>query len=518
MPRSLTRSGEADVHIENGIMAVCTILVGDSMARPRLPPLFVLLAAMLLSGCATRPVNPPIDRVGLGEGYRIDARLRSSPNKENLVILAFSGGGTRAAAFSYGVLEFLRRTEVVGPKGNKVRLLDAVDVITGVSGGSFTALAYGLYGDKLFDMYEQSFLKRNVQGEIVARTLNPLNWGNLSSTAWGRSELAAQLYDEILFHNATYDDLARGTGPLILASATDISTGARFVFNQTIFDVLCSNLNDVPLSRAAAASSAVPVVLSSITINNYGGTCDNKFPPWMKLFMDSKNPPRPAARAIREIRAAQAYGDSKNRPYIHLVDGGVSDNVGMRGVLDALEVLEALHDAGVPTRIDDARRIIVFVVNSLSSPPTDWDKSESPPGTIDILLKATGVPIDHYSFEAIELLKDTQVRWETMQSIRERPAVANARDPELDTLTRVPNAEVYAIDVSFPMLADKAEFDYLNQQPTSFVLPPEAVDRLRAAAGTIIMASPEFQRLLHDVGARIVPPAEVPSKPSPPAK
>jgi NTE family protein len=45
---------------------------------------------------------------------------------------------------------------------------------------------------------------------------------------------------------------------------------------------------------------------------------------------------------------------------------------------------------------------------------------------------------------------------------------------------------------------------YLNQQSTSFVLSVEAVDRLRAAAGTIIMASPEFQRLLKDVGARVI--------------
>jgi len=58
--------------------------------------------------------------------------------------------------------------------------------------------------------------------------------------------------------------------------------------------------------------------------------------------------------------------------------------------------------------------------------------------------------------------------------------------------------------VSFPMLKDKAERDYLNQQPTSFVLPPEAVDRLRAAAGTILMESPEFKRLIEDLGARIV--------------
>ena len=38
----------------------------------------------------------------------------------------------------------LRKTEVVSPKDNRRRLLDSVNIITGVSGGSFTALAYGL--------------------------------------------------------------------------------------------------------------------------------------------------------------------------------------------------------------------------------------------------------------------------------------------------------------------------------------------------------------------------------------
>ena len=44
--------------------------------------------------------------------------------------------------------------EIIGPKGKKIRMIDEVDLITGVSGGSFTALAYGLYGEKLFDIYE----------------------------------------------------------------------------------------------------------------------------------------------------------------------------------------------------------------------------------------------------------------------------------------------------------------------------------------------------------------------------
>ncbi len=479
------------------------------MARPRLgQPLFAALggavAGLLLGGCATRPVNPPLVHADANTGYRFETRQAQIKDKENLVILAFSGGGTRAAAFSYGVLEFLRRTEIVGPKGNRARLIDQVDVITGVSGGSFTALAYGLYGDKLFDDYEQRFLKRDVQGEIFSRTINPANWGNLWSTGWGRSELASQLYDEILFKGATFGDLDRGKGPLILASATDLSTGGRVVFNQTTFDVMCSDLNAVPLSRAAAASSAVPVVLSPVTLNNYGGTCNKTAPAWVKLFTATDDPPRPAARAVRSLTALEALGDSAHRPFIHLVDGGVSDNVGMRGVLDALEILEALHDAGVPTALDRARRIIVFTVNSLSSPPTNWDESESPPGPLTIMLQAAGVPIDRNSFEAVELLRDTAARWNTMRKIRASAAMAANKDPAIAALMRIPDAEIYAIDVSFAALKDEKELAYLNQQPTSFVLPAEAVDRLRAAAGTIIKDSPEFNRLLKDVGVKIV--------------
>lgn len=468
-----------------------------------------MMCLLLLGGCASRPINPPIAQADPKAGYRFETRLAQSENKDNLVILAFSGGGTRAAAFSYGVLEFLRRTEAIGPKGNKVRLLDAVDVITGVSGGSFTALAYGLYGDKLFDDYEQRFLKRDVQGQIISRVVNPVNWGKLWSTGWGRSELAAQIYDEILFNGATFGDLQRRKGPLILASATDISSGSRLVFSQSTFDILCSDLNAVSLSRAAAASSAVPVVLSPVTLNNYGGTCNMQLPDWVKRFTDTDNPPRPAARAIRSLKALQAYGDSVQRPYIHLVDGGVADNVGMRAVHDSLEALQALHDLGVPTPLDSARRIVVFIVNSVSVPPTKWDLSESPPGTLQILLKAAGTPIDAFSFESVELLRDIAARWKTMRLVKNSAAMAANTDAAVSAAVRVPDAEIYAIDVSFSALRDKAELEYLNQQPTTFVLSDEAVDRLRAAAGTIIANSPEFKRLLQDVGATIV---EVPEK------
>ena len=339
------------------------------MTRLQLLCLAALTALLGLAGCASRPVNPPITQVDPNSGYTFQTRQKHFKSQDTLVVLAFSGGGTRAAAFSYGVLEFLRRTEVVAANGAKLRLIDAVDMITGVSGGSFTALAYGLYGDKLFADYEQRFLKRDVQGELVARAISPKYWPDYIGGTAGRSELAANYYDEILFNGATFGDLDRGDGPYIVASATDISTGSRVPFNQSVFNLMCADLNAVRLSRAAAASSAVPVVLSTVTINNYGGSCSFDVPPWVKLFTQSDDPPRPAARAIRELNEGRALADGVNRPYVHLVDGGISDNVGMRGVLDALQLLEALHAAGIPTPLDHVKRIVVIVVNSLSSPP-----------------------------------------------------------------------------------------------------------------------------------------------------
>ena len=53
---------------------------------------------------------------------------------------------------------------------------------------------------------------------------------------------------------------------------------------------------------------------------------------------------------------------------------------------------------------------------------------------------------------------------------------------------------------------DKAERDYLNTLPTSFVLDDQAVDRLRIAAKNAILASPEIKRLINAGALRMVGP------------
>ncbi|MFC0396859.1 patatin-like phospholipase family protein [Paraburkholderia rhizosphaerae] len=470
--------------------------------------ILVVTPLLLLGGCATRPVNPPIKKYNPEQISPFDRLDESRDGRQDMVILAFSGGGMRAAAFSYGTLETLQRIEVTTTSGKKIRLLDEVDLITGVSGGSFTALAYGMYGEQLFNFYEHRFLKRNVQGELIARILNPLNWPALASAGWSRSEIAAQLYDEILFNDATFAELERTGGPMIAVSSTELTTGSRIVFLQQNFDVMCADLGPFKLSRAAAASSAVPVVLAPITINNYGGTCGYEEPAWILSLVKTDRKQRSASRILNRLQDLREIVDATQNPYLHLVDGGVADNLGLRGVLDFIGTFEALHEAGQPAPLDNVRRLIIFVVNAASSPSTSWNLSERPPGGIRTLVQAVGVPIDRFSAESVELLQDIKARWALLRQIRHSDAFADNKDPALAQAVEAPDTDIYVVDVSFDALSDKSERGNLNQLPTSLALPDDAIDRLRSAARTIILASPEFQEALERAGARIIDPPE----------
>jgi NTE family protein len=463
--------------------------------------IFLVLLLGWLAACASRPINEQITEIDRNSGYRpnllLDKRENNDPS--TLFVLSFSGGGTRAAAFSYGVLEELRRTEIT-VDGEQRRLIDEVDIITGVSGGSFTALSYALYGDELFGQYEQRFLKRNVQSALMWRSFNPLNWGKLMGRSYGRSELAAEYYDEILFENATFTDLIDAPGPVAIAVGTDMTIGTRFGFYQYDFDLICSDLGSVHLSRAAATSSAVPVVLSPVTFNNYGGTCNYEYPPWVQDILVIEEDERPAGRALERYQDMAALHDGEKRPYLHLVDGGVSDNIGVRGVMDTLEAAflsqEFYQEQGF-RRID---KIVTIVVDAHSETARDWEKKESPPGMVQQLLQSSGVPIEAYSFETIELMKDRAA----IAGWRRELAVAELRLQGMskeEAEAKIPKIDVHVMAVSFDRITDPVRRGQVQDLPTSFVLPEEDVDNLREVAGEVLRQIPEYEDLLQSYQA-----------------
>jgi NTE family protein len=306
--------------------------IGNALA------LACVLAA--LAGCALRPVNPPLPKFDHTYGYRIANWPATRGDPEFGLIVTMSGGGTRAAALAYGVLEELRRTPVPGATPGHT-LLDEVKIVTGVSGGAFTALSFALYGDALLADYENRFLKRDIQGDLLGRLANPLYWPLLASPGYTRTELAADYYDEILFEGATFADLARKKGnPFASISATEIASNARLTFNQNTFDILCSDLAGLRLARAAAASSAIPIVFAPLTLDNYAGSCGFD----LTVYIDSTLADADRAklrRAHMRKEELAALADGANHRYLHVVDGGVADNLGLRTVIEALELAVA---------------------------------------------------------------------------------------------------------------------------------------------------------------------------------
>jgi NTE family protein len=210
---------------------------------------------------------------------------------------------------------------------------------------------------------------------------------------------------------------------------------------------------------------------------------------------------------LQRYHDLEDFRNSKDHPYIHLVDGGLADNLGVRAILEALGQFEtnaAFREAFHLQLASVARRrVVLIVVNSLAVPRTNWDKSESPPGMASQLLKSSGVPMARYTAESIDLMKDLVYRWQTERELKILQARL-AGEPEAQAEARISKIDVFAINIGFEQIADPKERNYFMSLPTSFVLKPEEVDRLRAIAATLLHQSEEYQRLLKDLGT--VPP------------
>lgn len=432
--------------------------------------------AVLALGCARYPATPKLDRAG-APGYRLAEGTRPGQSDDLLLVLAISGGGMRAAALGYGVLEELRRTEVT-VHGQKRRLLDEVDVISAVSGGTLPATYYGLRGEKTFEEFEAKVLSRNLEKELALRIITPTNWFRLPSDTFGKSDLFAELYDETVFDHATFGDLKKAGGPFVIINGTDVTSGARFSFTQDYFDAICGDLSQVTLGRAIATSTALPPLLTPITFENRGGTCGRLTPTWVAAAEARIGESETPGRALLRARALQSYADPK-RPYIHLFDGGLSENLGLTEVIRAFEILKVDPDETVLPALRKARKVVVISVNALRFPEVDWDTSPAPPGTGTLEDQMWSIPVDRTSLDAVEQVRERLAAWQAEGSDRKG----------------------YLAQVTFESLREPTERHYFKQVKTTLKLPKDQVDKLREVAGRLLREAPAYQRLIADLKA-----------------
>ncbi|OOP55800.1 MAG: patatin [Candidatus Brocadia carolinensis] len=451
----------------------------------------ILAAFFFTSGCMHYQVNKPLAMVDRNSGYRGKFMGQPGNSEEILLFLSFSGGGTRASAFSYGVLEELRNTEVT-MNGQKRMLLHEVDGISGVSGGSFTAAYYGLFGDRIFDDFETKFLRKNVQGGLTRRFLiRPDNWVRLSSPFFARSDLAAEYYDKILFEKKTFQDMAARKGPMVFINATDMVTGIRLAFHQDAFDLICSDLSSYPVARAVTASSAVPVVLTPITLRNYSNDCNFTLPEDVERVRREHDI---SSRSFHQVSNVAVYQDAVKHKYIHLVDGGVSDNLGLRAAIDRVLIAGGVWNTLKYAKRENTRKVVFLVVNAETEVPSHWSLLGKAP-TISAMFGAySSVSVTRYNYETVMLLRESFRRW------TEEVQKGRCGDGPISTEPGgCGDIKFYLVEVKFDALRDEAERHYFKGMPTSFKLSDKQVDDLRDAAHRILAESEEFQQLLADL-------------------
>src|SRR5579859_2465241 len=337
----------------------------------RLP---VLGVAFALAGCAAvynLPANQPL--LSPTPVTNVD-RLEPPSSEDVVVALSFSGGGSRAAAFSFGVLQELDRTR---PARLARTLLDHVGFVSGVSGGAITAAYYGLKKRTALADFKERFLLRNAE-ENLSTTVDLVNLGRALEGGVNNSQFSRWL-DQNLYDGATFG--AFSGRPWVWINASDIYNRTPFVFGEIAFNSLCSDIRSYKVADAVAASAAVPLAFAPIVLETYPGGCNAPMPAWLERAR--RNPDaQPLLRSFAEANARYHDGSMK---YVKLLDGGLVDNFGLAGISIGMLAAQRPYEPMGERQAARLRRMAFVVVDSGRATAGNWVNSLEGPSGVDLV-------------------------------------------------------------------------------------------------------------------------------------
>lgn len=442
------------------------------LATTRSTSFIVLAIVLFLQGCVSTPKNKSISNTDNTSGYHFTAEGRKTQG-DHIVALSFSGGGTRAAALSYGVLQELRDTQV-DSIGERIRLLDEVDTISSVSGGSFTAAYYGLFGDDIFKNYEREFLNQSVQGILIRKLLNPFYWVRGLFNGFNRTEMAIEYYDTNIFRGKTFADIPLDKRPYIEINATDLSTGGRFSFTQGMFNAICSDIDNLSVARAVTASSAVPIAFPSVVLKNYAGTCNNEHSSFVQSMKAKKTLSEEEQALVDRYASMQ---DVKTNPYLHLVDGGISDNLGLRAMMDRVDALGGIVK-NYERLTHPPKNILIILVNAAVSPKKIFSQSSGKP--------SIGATIGALSSTQIALFNA-----DTIDQVKEK-----IKEHKLELEKNNHPVNFYFAELNFKSFSSPSAKNFFNNLPTSLELDKDQVDLLILTGRKLLRENKQYQEFL----------------------
>jgi NTE family protein len=466
-----------------------------------------IAAVFALAGCAaTRFENTPLAAGQINPERRaVDVSHPERP----LILVAVSGGGSRAAALGWVVLRELRKFQYTA-NGQSRRLIDDIGVVSSVSGGSVISAHFALYGPEGLDRFEPDFLVPDNTRTLEVDAVNPVTWAKLAITGSSRIDLVEALFDQQLFKQKTFSDLNQPGKPYLILNATDMASGEVFAFTPGRFNDICADLDKQPISAGVAASAAVPIVFSPVALRNYSLTdCPNApAPAWIANRLNGRFAPYVNLEQYKLARYANdlRYGKNSFREikYLYLLDGGLADNLAIHGLLETISspyaaraivdqssatpggetILSALNKGAI-------RKLAVIVINARADPDNGIYTSATRPGVLGMIGSVTSIPIDSTT-------SSVSSQMSVLLDQLNAAGAGGVGSPLFKGLN------VYGIEIDFDQLrASDPKQRELSEKakkiPTLWTISQDNREVLEQAGTLLLRQHPCFQRLLIDL-------------------
>jgi NTE family protein len=476
-----------------------------------------VVGAFLLTACSSSSARFENTPLQAGEDNPERRSIAPGSPERPVILMTFSGGGSRAAALTEAVLRDMAGTRYLASDGPH-SLTEDVKLISSVSGGSVTAAWFGLrrspaHPDGDLDGLRENFLAKDNMKELELDAVDPITWFRLTFGGFSRIEALEALLDEHLFHRATLAELNQPGKPYVVLNATDMAGGETFALVPRRFDDVCSNHDVLPIASAVSASAAFPILLTPVSLQDYSPGCTGRLRNGEWIKVDLSNPYTPYLN-LSEYRDARYSNDLRHGPnpfrdidYVHLLDGGLADNLGTRSLRTAL--VAPYDDAGVLRAINEGRihNLVIVVVNARSDPPNNVYQQSEQPGLVSMVKTVNSVPIDANTGNSqlvLSALLDELAK-----------ATANAGNT-----ANFMGMKIYGITVDFDQIpADTAAHrelrDAAKHLPTSWTLSPPQLQTAEGAGTFLLRRDPCYRALVADLHASQPATAEAEALPIP---
>ncbi|HJT62637.1 MAG TPA: patatin-like phospholipase family protein [Burkholderiales bacterium] len=484
----------------------------------------------------------------------------SRGNEKVLFFLALSGGGSRAAYLA-GTTMLRLQTYF-----SDVDLLQEVDAISSVSGGSLPAAYYavtrdaslrpvgrltplaaahaGRVSDKLHvgddgtlrcrgalataeterlrdlvgtaasavrQMCEQpligglrtwdastvdKLMTQDYLGSWLWSWLYPDNILKYWLTAFDRADIMAQTLEDSLYDRPvlgleyTFSDL-NPERPFLIVNATNateqvtkdedgllpdvFSFGSVFTFTNEDFDTrLNSDISKYSVARAVMASSAFPLVFPNVTLRDY------------------------RAEALEACKQRSRPLACDEQRYLHIFDGGNSDNLGLKSIKRALLELD------VRGELDNYERVVVLLVDAFTKPAGARRTDPDPRSLLSLFLdmnfmEAFDALLQANRARQIADFRSGTLRWSDGDCLAETQNLPPKLCGELQRSDRYPKGyldledKLFFYHFGFDDVQDEKIRAAVYRIPTSYKISEDHAKLVRDAVDSVMPVDPRLR-------------------------